>query len=187
MKKRENQRITLTKRLLKDGLLRLLQKKSLDKINVSELCRESGINRATFYNHYETPHDVLIDVAQDIVLDLTELSNHPQSLQALREYLEDICSYLKEHSDLIKILISCNTDADVAIIFNNLNQSFWDLYNHYKTANKIDPDSIRLVSTFLSSGGYHLIRQWLMEDIPKTPKEIAGLIFGIISKDSIAN
>ena len=51
MAQKENQRITLTKKLLQEGLLRLLEVKTLDNISVTELCRESGINRATFYNH----------------------------------------------------------------------------------------------------------------------------------------
>lgn len=49
---KDDQRVTLTKRLLQEGLLRLLETKEIDKINVTELCRESGINRATFYRHY---------------------------------------------------------------------------------------------------------------------------------------
>ena len=54
MAQKENQRIALTKKLLQEGLLRLLETKTLDKISVTVLCRESGINRATFYNHYNS-------------------------------------------------------------------------------------------------------------------------------------
>ena len=62
MAQKENQRIALTKKLLQEGLLRLLETKSLDKISVTELCRESGINRATFYNHYNSPQELLTDI-----------------------------------------------------------------------------------------------------------------------------
>ena len=48
MEAKENQRITLTKRLLKESLVRLMEAKSLQKISVSELCKDAGINRATF-------------------------------------------------------------------------------------------------------------------------------------------
>ena len=30
--------------------------------------------------------------------------------------------------------------------------------------------------TFLSNGTYHMIRQWLLDDIPKTPKEMGELV-----------
>ena len=62
---KENQRITLSKRLLKEALLRLLTRKQLDQITVSELCGEASINRATFYRHYGTPRDVLKDIEWD--------------------------------------------------------------------------------------------------------------------------
>ena len=58
---KDDQRIALTKRLLREGLLRLLSKTDLNKISVTQLCIESGINRATFYRHYEEPRDILND------------------------------------------------------------------------------------------------------------------------------
>ena len=45
---KDDQRIALTKRLLREGLLCLLSKTDLNKISVTQLCIESGINRATF-------------------------------------------------------------------------------------------------------------------------------------------
>ena len=61
MQIKENQRVILTKRLLYEGLLRLLEKKELHKITITELCAEAGINRATFYKHNSTPKDLMND------------------------------------------------------------------------------------------------------------------------------
>lgn len=58
----ENQRIRLTKRLIGDSLIRLMSQKDIRQINVSELCRHAGINRATFYRYYNTPEDVLSEI-----------------------------------------------------------------------------------------------------------------------------
>ena len=44
----------LTKRLLKEGLLRMPEKQTLSRISLSELCGKSGINRVTSYKHYES-------------------------------------------------------------------------------------------------------------------------------------
>ena len=62
-----NQRIALTKRLLQEALLRLMNRKPLDKISITELCDEAGINRTTFYRHYYTPHDVLLSMELDFI------------------------------------------------------------------------------------------------------------------------
>ena len=45
----ENQRVRLSKALLKEALVRLLETKPLDKITIYELCAEAQINRTTFY------------------------------------------------------------------------------------------------------------------------------------------
>ena len=180
---KENQRVILTKRLLKEGLLRLLNKKTLDKINVSELCREAGINRATFYNHYETPRDVLIDVERELAEKMRGRLIKPRSMQEAERCLEEICSCLYEHADVVNILMRCNADENFLHALNELNQGLWVLREDLTQFGELDEDSRRLISTFLGSGGYFLLRQWLMEDIPKTPKEIAAIIFGIIRKE----
>ena len=61
----ENMRVRVTKRMLREGLLRCLKHTSIDKLSVSELCRESGVNRATFYNHYEIPKDILMEIGME--------------------------------------------------------------------------------------------------------------------------
>ncbi len=57
-----NQRVAVTKRMVQEGLMRLLEKKPLEKINITELCQEAGINRTTFYRHFELPRDVLTEM-----------------------------------------------------------------------------------------------------------------------------
>ena len=41
---------TLTK--IENGMIRLLEDKPYKDINVKDICRESGISRGTFYQHY---------------------------------------------------------------------------------------------------------------------------------------
>ena len=52
MKKREDLRVVKTKANLKGVLKKLLRKKPIRKITVTELAREAVINKGTFYLHY---------------------------------------------------------------------------------------------------------------------------------------
>lgn len=182
MVKKENQRIALTKRLLQDGLLKLLESKSLDKISVTELCREAGINRATFYNHYASPQDLLNELEATLRTELENLISSPRNADEIPAQLELVCSYLKDHTYLITILVNCHADEDLMDIFSKLQEKY--AYQHYRLKQaQPDPDTFHLVSTFLHTGCYHLIREWLVRDIQKTPKEISELILSIISKE----
>lgn len=169
---KENQRITLTKRLLKEALLRLLKKKEIDKINVSELCSEAGINRATFYRHYETPADVLQDIEKDFIQGLDISFKVPLNLQDIAKEYERLCTYLQDHLELVKILIRCNSNS----YFPKILELFYQQLRGTKYADNLDEDSIRLIITGIAGGGHALLRTWILEDIKKTPKEMAELL-----------
>lgn len=48
--------------LMEGALTELLTKKSFEYITVKEICEKAGVNRSTFYLHYETIADLLSDV-----------------------------------------------------------------------------------------------------------------------------
>ena len=51
------------------ALISLLKKKSFDYITVSEICETAGVNRSTFYLHYETVGDLLDETARYLLND----------------------------------------------------------------------------------------------------------------------
>ena len=63
----ENQRVRLTKRMLKDALISLMQDLPFDRITVKRLCEEAGINRTTFYLHYADTEQLLIEAENDVI------------------------------------------------------------------------------------------------------------------------
>ena len=46
-------RKTSTKEDIKEALIQLLSEQKFENISISKLCERSGINRGTFYLHYE--------------------------------------------------------------------------------------------------------------------------------------
>ncbi len=44
-----------------EALLNLLEKKDFEYITVKEICKKAGVNRSTFYLHYENTNDLLIE------------------------------------------------------------------------------------------------------------------------------
>lgn len=177
---KENQRIAVTKRMLKEGLLRLLENKQLDKIRVNELCAESGINRATFYRHYETPQDVLLELELDLVKQTVPLTSQPKTIADARMALEKICCSIYEHGDIARILFRCNTDVDMMRRLNEFYHRLWELRKEEPQFFHMDEATARVVVTLLGGGCYCLLRQWILEDIPKTPQEIAAIMCNVI-------
>ena len=91
---KENQRVAVTKRMLKEGLLCLLRDREMKNIRITELCVESGVNRATFYRHYETVEDVLYELERDIARQMMEEEDGDK----LRSLLEQASGMMVQRS-----------------------------------------------------------------------------------------
>ena len=175
-----NQRVMLTKRLLKEGLLRLLENEDLDRINVSELCRESGINRATFYRHFDSPRDVLMEMGAEISDEINELTREITTLQEAKEYLEQFCAYLYENSDMVRLLVRYNTDTDLLRLLNDFQARLLEVRGRIRSLEYVNDEGIRMISTFYGGGLFFLFRSWLLGEIHQGPQEIADFILHFI-------
>ena len=49
-----------------EALIALLEKKDLEYITVKEICHQAGVNRSTFYLHYESIAE-LLDEAMEMI------------------------------------------------------------------------------------------------------------------------
>ena len=66
MDKREDRRVTMTKRMLKDALIEMLKEKDIYHISIRELCERADVNRTTFYRYYSSQFDLLSDMERDL-------------------------------------------------------------------------------------------------------------------------
>lgn len=178
-----NQRVAISKYLMKEALLKLLKEKSIGKISVSELCKEAEINRTTFYRYYETPRDILQEIALDCIKELLDQTVISPNTQDIREFATRLCVFLHEHSSIAKLFVENDAEIDLTEIFQILSKQFLGSRTVLYRGQVVDDDTLRLMNTFFSSGIYALIRQWLTEDISKAPEEIAELLYRFINMD----
>ena len=52
--------------LMDQALIELLNKKDFEYITIKEICEKAGVNRTTFYLHYETINDLLSECIDNI-------------------------------------------------------------------------------------------------------------------------
>lgn len=101
--------------LIKDTLKKLLESYSLSDITVQKLCKESGINRQTFYYHYTDIEDVLNDYfLNEKIIGLDKANTWPELVHA-------ILMYARSNRQLIlKTLKSKASNAVESFFYNNL-------------------------------------------------------------------
>ena len=64
---KKDARVVRTIDKLKRTMLDLLKEHSYDEIKITELCEAAGVNRNTFYAHYNEPADILKEIEDDLL------------------------------------------------------------------------------------------------------------------------
>lgn len=176
----ENQRVRLSKKMLKESLIRLLNEESIHKISVREICDEAQINRTTFYKHYGSPYDLLGDMEDDVLTQIDSyLSTNNKSFDNSLKRLIQMISFVNDNLDLCRVLFNNNVDPEFPEKLINLppiKQMVTQLMG------KNNEDEIAYIFGFVVNGGFSIIRKWMNKDSRETPEEMAALINRTIMK-----
>ena len=79
--RKTDRRTLYTRQVVKDALLELLENNPYGKINVTMLCKQAQITRATFYLHYADLNEVLDEVIAE-ALDIAEKGGSVEDFEA---------------------------------------------------------------------------------------------------------
>ena len=64
-----DQRVRVTRMLIRRSFLELLKQKPIQNISVREICEAAGINRGTFYSHYTDIYDLQHKIEDEMLRD----------------------------------------------------------------------------------------------------------------------
>lgn len=113
---REDQRVRLTKALIRNAFLQLLTQKPVQNVTVKELCEAAGVNRGTFYLHYRDVYDLMRSLEDELLADLDALlSSTPvivgsTSQDAAAGFISSLYDFFERNRELCAILLGDNGD-----------------------------------------------------------------------------
>ena len=171
----ENQRIRLSKKMLKEALIQLLQKKTIEKITIYELCDTAQINRTTFYKYYGNQYDLLDEIENDFFNELEEYLtlDQPEDINCLKRILEN----LEREQATCRVLI--NSVPDLAFSEKLFSLPAIQSFIKFHMPQYYTPSQEEYFRLFFCQGGYAIIRKWLNKENRESPEEIAGLLTSI--------
>ena len=155
-----------------EAFLALLEKKDFAYITVKELCKAAGVNRSTFYLHYETMADLLAESAQylnerflaymkhDSEAFVAKLHDCPlEELYLITpQYLTPYLSYIRENQRLFR------TGLENAATLH-LDDSYEELFRHVLTPilerYRVPEQDRGYLMAFYLQGLMAIITQWL--------------------------
>ena len=151
----ENQRVRLSKMLLKNALIKLLKEKPVNKITVKELCQLSQINRATFYTHYSDCFALLESIENELIDEFEKSLRYVNSFDvtALIEALYDM---VDQNQEACRTLVLGNTSSAVIAKMIALAKTDSLAYWHRELP-KASETELEMMYTHLSNGLMHVI------------------------------
>ena len=170
MEKREDRRIMMTKRMLKDALIEMLKEKDIYHISIRELCEKADVNRTTFYKYYSSQFDLLADMEKDLIDFIAKAIERNESDP--EKIITAACRYLEENIGFARLIVNNNVDPDFAhklLAMDSIKSS---------TLKNIDSKrseaELEYIYSFLTYGAYRMICVWLNKEQREPPETIAG-------------
>lgn len=174
MNKKDNRRVVMTKRIIKDVFIEMLEKKSIQKIYVRELCIKADINRSTFYKYYESQYDLLAEIENDLLIEIEEKCKDTDNIKGLNNILQ----YISRNKKTYKVVFNANIDPMFPKKLLNL-PIITEIMNN-KLVNK---NENKYKKIYILEGGYHVILKWLNNDCRESPEEITRLVMKYINQN----
>lgn len=169
----ENQRVRLSKTMLKNALVQLLQEKPLDKVSVLEICQTAEINRTTFYKYYGSQTDLLEEIESDFLGQLDEKIG--LVLRNSTDAITDVLGSLYEQRSVFCTLVRAVPGQQFAahlLALPSLNAIFQNL----EVSEGYEEHQAKYVRRFISQGTFAVLCDWLGSDDPEPLDEIAAVL-----------
>lgn len=172
-----------TKDKIKLALLDLLKSEEISQINITSLVKAAGVYRATFYLHYKSLQDVVVDIEKDLYACYNDLRQYLDEID-LYNNLSTLARVISENINMdrsrLRIIISANCFGKLLL---NLRELLKDiLITNFEKFDHVYPNSILDISIF-SGGLVFAYRDWLKEDgldlsvLENTINQLGGKIF----------
>ena len=173
-----------TAKLMNTALLFLLEKKNFDKITVKEICEKAGVNRSTFYLHYETIDDLLIETFENLNHEFENcfhvkpvMVDKKTSILLTEEYLIPYLNFVKKNKRILKTI---HTKPE---LFNNekayykmCKQFFYPALNAFNVGEKEKP----YVFEYFTKGVVAIIEKWIEKECEDSVEFITKLIIDCV-------
>ena len=180
-----DRRILKTERSLEEALLKLMRGKSIDQITTTELCREAGINRNTFYAHYPNPMNLLERIEKQFIDIIVDLIDNTVQQDGYSMLLQRVFEVIIEHKALSLALLSRNGDPNY--LRRVIETARVPVINYWRQlGTNLPQEDLDMLFTFLSHGAKQVILLWTENGFDKSPAALAREV-GAIVDNSVAH
>lgn len=171
MNVKNNQRYKMSSEKIETAFLTLILKHKYEDITINQICSEAGINRSTFYAHYNDINDLVIKIENKFAKGTASIFNFGE--RQTHEAFVEMFSFIKENKYFYKAFLnlpyisSAEKNTRIEVLKNIGNK---------KTFENSKKMGIFYRASFFGAGIKEMCRIWLDYDCQESPEEMARLL-----------
>ena len=169
-----------TAELMDEALLQLLADKDLEFITVKEICERAGVNRSTFYLHYETILNEMQEVDAEAVMSRIDGNAPKEELYFVTsEFLEPYLRYIKANKRLFSTVLKRSEQLRLERYYEDmLSLVITPVLDRFKV-----PETDRgYLMAFFMKGLVAMLEHWISRDCADSVGYVSGMIQSLVLK-----
>ena len=170
-----------------EALIILLEKKDFEYITIKEICDAAGVNRSTFYLHYENTSDLLkettrfvidkhlsyYEIDEERISSRFEACNREDLLFVTDEYLTPYLTFIKENQRLFRVSIKQFHSMQMDKVYTKM---FDHIFNPILARFCIPEEERPYVIKFYLTGVFAIIMEWLNKNCSDSMETVIRVI-----------
>ena len=181
-----------TASLMDEALLALLQKKDYEFITVKEVCEKAGVNRSTFYLHYENMDDLLKESyeyvsrrfydsfeSEKITVEKVKFADKRESMLITPEYLEPYLNFVRQNKKVMSLIMK---NASLFGAEKTFEKMYGDIFRPILDKFGVPKENQEYVFAYYMHGVLAIIETWLKNDCNRDIGEMIRLITDCLPK-----
>lgn len=173
------------------ALLSLLEKKEFEYITIREICEKAGVNRSTFYLHYENTCDLLRETTGYVIDSfLSYFTNDRKSISLNLEkcninelffitpkYITPYLTFIKDNRQIFKTTIKHLGTMEFDRVYQKM---FDNIFSPVLSRFKFPENERAYVMKFYLSGITAIVMEWLENNCSESIENITKIIIDCI-------
>ncbi len=169
-----------------EAFIELLNKKAFEYITVKEICEVSGVNRSTFYLHYETINDILLESAEyisnkfssyfeknNVNFDFIRTAPKEELIFITSEFLIPWLTFIRDNKILYYTVLKQFDSISYGVnMYEGVYHAVYEVMDRYS----IPEQNRSYMIQFYFEGLNAIVKEWLKDDCCRSIDEIVQII-----------
>lgn len=156
-----------TEKAIADALKKLLAKRPLSKITISDIANECGINRMTFYYHYRDVYDLIKTIADE------DLKGALEGKRTLADWQEGVLKLMtvvkKDKAFYTSLYHSVERDRTIDYVYDLISELLMEGVDQLPSSGKTSADNVQFIVDFYAYAFVGILLQWVRRGMREEP------------------